>query len=255
MLKQLFSQQTPKRATVSCCNRPTYAVGDIHGRMDLLGPLVETIRKDIEADGLTTERPMIVFLGDYVDRGPASRAVVEFILELGGRVDLEVRTLKGNHEQALLLFLEDAKFGPTWLAHGGATTLSSYQVLPPNPRAGLEAFEKARVAFRTALGSLHLKFFQELELYLLQDDYAFVHAGIRWGIPLHKQTEEDLLWIRQDFLNSDQAIEHVIVHGHTPVEQPYLGAGRIGIDTGAYATGILSAVRLWKSSQKLLQCR
>ena len=102
---------------MSCCNRPTYAVGDIHGGW-LLGRLVETIRKDIEAEGLTTERPMIVFLGDYVDRGPARVLSSNLFWSWeGGR--LEVRTLKGNHEQALLLFLEDAKFGPTWLAHGG----------------------------------------------------------------------------------------------------------------------------------------
>jgi serine/threonine protein phosphatase 1 len=253
MLKQLFSRQKQGKAASPYCRRPTYAIGDIHGRMDLLEPLLALIKNDIAVEGLDIERPMIVFLGDYIDRGPLSRAVVDFILALQQDPTLEVRTLKGNHEQALLLFLENAQFGPTWMAHGGATTLSSYQVQPPHPRAGEEAFEKARIAFRDALGIPHLEFFQKLELYLQQDDYAFVHAGVRWGIPLHEQTEEDLLWIRKDFLDSDETMEHVIVHGHTPVEQPYLGTGRIGIDTGAYATGTLSAVRLWNSSQKTLQ--
>jgi serine/threonine protein phosphatase 1 len=255
MLRELFSRQQKPVENQPFCSRPVYAVGDVHGRMDLLVPLLETIKHDIEADSLAAARPMIVFLGDYIDRGPSSRAVVDCILDLQQDSNLEVRALKGNHEQALLLFLQDAQFGPTWMTHGGTTTLSSYGISPPNPRATIDEFESAREAFVEALGTRHLRFFRNLELYLIQDRYAFVHAGIRWNVPLEQQAEQDLLWIRREFLDTEKTSEHVIVHGHTPVEKPYMGAGRIGIDTGAYATGVLSAVRLWNCSQKILQSR
>jgi serine/threonine protein phosphatase 1 len=227
----------------------------VHGRADLLEQLLDTIRQDIASLETGAEPPMIVFLGDYVDRGPASRSVVDLILQLRQDRSLEVRTLKGNHEQALLFFLADAQFGRTWMSHGGTTTLMSYNVQPPGPRAENEAFEEARRAFQDALGEAHIAFFKGLELYVLQDDYAFVHAGVRCGIPLHQQDEKDLLWIRQEFLNSDQIMDQVVVHGHSPVEKPYLGLSRIAVDTGAYATGILTAVRVWKSSREILQTR
>jgi serine/threonine protein phosphatase 1 len=254
MLKRLFSSQKSKRRSAPPrCNRPTYAIGDIHGRLDLLEPLLDLIRKDIADDSLGGERPLLVFLGDYIDRGPASRAVVDQIIRLRADPGLEVKALKGNHEQALLLFLQDAEFGRTWINHGGANTLSSYQIQPPNARSPAEDFEKARTALHDAMASNHLRFFRELELYLQQDDYLFVHAGVRWGVPIEKQVEQDLLWIRKDFLEVDEAMDYVIVHGHTPAERPFLGDGRIGIDTGAYATGVLTAVRLWNESQKLIQ--
>ena len=254
MLKRLFlSQKAKRRSAPPQCSRPTYAIGDIHGRLDLLEPLIDLIRADIAADSLSGERPLLVFLGDYIDRGPASRGVVDHIIRLRARPGLEVKALKGNHEEALLLFLQDAEFGRTWINHGGANTLSSYQVQPPNTRSPAEDFEKARSALHEAMGPHHLRFFRELELYLQQDDYLFVHAGVRWGVPIEKQAEQDLLWIRRDFLEVDEAMDHVIVHGHTPAERPFLGDGRIGIDTGAYATGVLTAVRLWKGSQKVIQ--
>jgi serine/threonine protein phosphatase 1 len=255
MIRELFSKQKKQAENWPFSSRPTYAIGDVHGRMDLLVPLLEAIRSDIEADSLTDARPMIVFLGDYIDRGPSSRAVVDCILDLQRASNLEVRALKGNHEQALLLFLEDAQFGPTWMTHGGTATLSSYGISPPGPRTTIEVFESVRNTFLDVLGTRHLQFFQNLELYLIQDHYAFVHAGIRWNVPLAQQTEQDLLWIRREFLDAEKTGAHVIVHGHTPVEKPYVGVGRIGIDTGAYATGVLSAVRLWNSSQKILQSR
>jgi serine/threonine protein phosphatase 1 len=255
MLRELFSKQKSPAENWPFCSRPVYAVGDVHGRMDLLVPLLETIQSDIAAEDLTSARPMIVFLGDYIDRGPSSRAVVDCILDLKRASNLEVRALKGNHEQALLLFLKDAQFGPTWMTHGGTTTLKSYGISPPNPRATIDVFESARGAFLDALGPRHLQFFENLELYLIQDHYAFVHAGIRWNVPLAQQAEQDLLWIRREFLDAEKTSAHVIVHGHTPAEKPYMGTSRIGIDTGAYATGVLSAVRLWNSSQRILQSR
>ena len=254
MLKRLFlSQKSTKGTAPPRCNRPAYAIGDIHGRLDLLEPLIDLIRKDIAEDGLSGERPVLVFLGDYIDRGPSSRAVVDRIIRLRADPGLEVKTLKGNHEEALLLFLQEAEFGRTWINHGGASTLSSYQIQPPNGRSAAEDFEKARAALHEAMGSRHLEFFRGLELYLQQDDYLFVHAGIRWGVPIEKQLEQDLLWIRKGFLEVDERRDHVIVHGHTPAERPFLGTGRIGIDTGAYATGVLTAVRLWRTSQKIIQ--
>jgi serine/threonine protein phosphatase 1 len=254
MLKRLFSSQKSTKGTAPPqCNRPTYAIGDIHGRGDLLEPLIDLIKKDIAEDGLSGERPVLVFLGDYIDRGPSSRAVVDQIIGLKADPNLEVKTLKGNHEEALLLFLQGAEFGRTWINHGGANTLSSYQIQPPNSRSAAEEFERARAALHEAMGPRQLAFFRALEPYHQQDDYVFVHAGIRWGIAIEKQSEQDLLWIRKGFLEVDERSDYVVVHGHTPAERPFLGNGRIGIDTGAYATGVLTAVRLWKTSQKIIQ--
>ena len=228
-----------------------YAVGDIHGRRDLLQLVVRKIAVDAIASG-SVDQPVLVFLGDYVDRGPDSAGVITYIQTLSGLGGFDLRCLKGNHEQTLLKFLDDSSIGPTWAEHGGGATLASYGVSIPAMRTDREGWEAARLAFQQALPIEHLAFFRGLELSVAFGDYFFVHAGVRPGVSLARQNEQDLLWSRGEFLAEKKPFEKIIVHGHTPVEAPFLGATRIGVDTGAYATGALSAVRLEGAQRSVL---
>jgi serine/threonine protein phosphatase 1 len=251
---RLFGRKKPASPPPSTGDRLVYAVGDVHGRLDVLGPLL----RDIAEDALVSrpaEPPLLVLLGDYVDRGPESKGVIDLILQMRSYTRIETRTLKGNHEEALMRFLDDPAFGSTWMEHGGGPTLVSYGVQPPASRTDAEGWAKARNAFAEQLPPAHLAFFQGLELMLTVGDYAFVHAGVRPGVPLEEQAERDLLWIRQEFIQAEGPHGKVIVHGHTPAEEAQLTPYRLGIDTGAYATGVLSAVRLQGEDQRLMQAR
>lgn len=254
MFARLFSREKAREAPPSTGGRLVYAVGDVHGRLDVLGPLLRDIAQDAMAAN-AAEPPLLVFLGDYVDRGADSKGVVDLILEMRTWAKFEVRALKGNHEEALLQFLAEPAFGQTWLDHGGAATLASYGVQPPAQRTDPEAWVKARDAFAATLPAEHRAFYEGLELMIVVGDYAFVHAGVRPGVPLAEQAERDLLWIRQEFLTERGRFEKVIVHGHTPMETPQLTPSRLGVDTGAYATGVLTAVRLEGETQQVMQAR
>lgn len=234
--------------------RLVYAIGDVHGRLDVLAPLLRDIVVDANAAN-AAERPIVVFLGDYVDRGADSKGVIDLVIQMQGFERLETRVLKGNHEEALLMFLDDPAFGPTWIQHGGAATLASYGVQTPMGQFSGEAWLTARDQFAAALPPRHLTFYRSLELMTQVGDYAFVHAGVRPGVPLEQQAERDLLWIRYEFLNAPGPFGAVIVHGHTPTETAELKPHRLGIDTGAYATGMLTAVRLLDEDQRLMQAR
>ena len=231
-----------------------YAVGDIHGRLDLLDRLLGQIAEDV-AETKPAERPILVFLGDYVDRGPASRGVISRLLALRDAAALEVRTLKGNHEQALLQFLEDAAKGPEWVSYGGAATLASYGVQPPAIDADEETWADAQMKFASQIPAEHLAFLRSLELSVTYGDYVFVHAGLRPGVALADQRETDLLWIRDEFLSAPGPFEKIVVHGHTPREEPFIGPHRLGLDTGACMTGVLTAARLQDDDQALLQTK
>jgi serine/threonine protein phosphatase 1 len=246
---------SPRRSTApapTTGGRLVYAVGDVHGRFDLLEPLLEKIDADA-AEVAGEPRPALVFVGDYVDRGRDSRSVIERIIRLQAEGAYEVRALKGNHEEALLDFLADATFGPTWAEYGGLQTIVSYGVSPPLLRSQLGDWERTQRSFADALPQAHVAFLANLELTARYGDYVFVHAGVRPGVPLSEQLERDLLWIRDEFLRSPGPHEAVVVHGHSPEPEPFVGQHRIGIDTGAYATGVLTAVRLHATEQKILQ--
>jgi serine/threonine protein phosphatase 1 len=227
-----------------------YAVGDIHGRVDLLNQLLDQIAADAAAT--RNGQTVLAFLGDYVDRGPQSKAVVDALMQLKQTGEEQVILLKGNHEAALLDFLDDPSAGPSWAEHGGRETLLSYGVAPPKHRSDADAWVRTRDDFAAALPDGHVRFMRNLSLWESLGDYVFVHAGVRPGVALDKQEERDLLWIREEFLQSDRAMDKVVVHGHTPVERPSLAAGRIGIDTGAYATGVLTALKLHGEVQRFL---
>lgn len=253
MFSRLFRKPPPKTPP-STDGRLVYAVGDVHGRHDLLAPLIRMITRDA-TDLSPSQQPILVFLGDYVDRGPGSRDVVDAILALRDAPAFEVRTLKGNHEEALLRFLEEPAFGSTWAEHGGSATLASYGVQPPATRTDPEAWARAREDFAATLPAAHLDFYRSLDLISHVGDYAFVHAGVRPGVALEHQAERDLLWIRGEFLQAAGPFGKVIVHGHTPMEEPQVTRHRLGLDTGAYATGVLTAVRLDGETQRFIQAK
>lgn len=240
-------------AKASPGERLVYAIGDVHGCAALLDRLLARIDDDASTAG-AAEAPILVFLGDYVDRGPDSRGVVQRLIELKGSARYDLRALMGNHEEALLRFLIDPAFGPTWAQYGGLQTLASYGVArPPTLRPRPEDWELTRQAFADAIPREHLTFLSDLELSVRLGDYVFVHAGVRPGIPLADQSAHDLLWIRDEFLGSSRAHDGVIVHGHTPEAEPFLGVHRIGIDTGAYATSVLTALRLEGVARNIIQ--
>jgi len=252
LLAQPTSQRRPSSASID--GRIVYAVGDIHGRLDLLQLLLSKIDTDATASK-PIATPMIVFVGDYVDRGPSSKAVIDRLLAVQRSRNFEVAALRGNHENTLLEFLKDPNVGPTWAVHGGIETLRAYGVTPPPAGAGVDAWAMTRQAFSAQLPKRHLEFLLGLRLQLVVGDYLFVHAGVRPGVPLSEQSENDLLTIRRDFLIREAPFEKVVVHGHTPTEAPFSGPHRINVDTGAYATGVLTAVRLEGSNRRFLQAR
>ena len=220
--------------------RVGYAIGDIHGRADLLARMFERL----EAEPRTSEKPpIVIFLGDYIDRGPDSAEVIELLLYKRPE-GFEHYYLKGNHEEALLSFIADPAAGRAWLGHGGLQTLGSYGVAPlPSAGASQKDIAKAAALFREKLPDSHLAFFNRLERYVTHGDYAFVHAGVDPARKLEAQTDQDLFWIRRKFLESDRQASHVIVHGHTPAKAPYRDKRRVGLDTGAYFSGVLTAAR------------
>ena len=229
-----------------------YAIGDVHGRADLLKTLVQAIRDDA-VDSLV-HRAVAVFMGDYVDRGPESRRVLDI---LSGDVlpGFEVRCLKGNHDVEMLGFLEDPDRGPGWVRHGGGETLASYGVKLPASLAPCMEWMDTRAAFDRALPAGHRRFLESLELLAVYGGYIFVHAGLMPGVSLNEQSEDDLLTIREPFLNDRKKFPWIVVHGHTPSRAPIHDTRRIGVDTGAFHTGVLTAVRLEGSAVDFIQVR
>ena len=227
-----------------------YAVGDIHGRLDLLESLLGLIERD--ATGRHADRRTLVFLGDYVDRGPDSRGVVERLIGDPPQ-GFATHFLKGNHEAILLDFLEDAWRLDHWLMNGGDATMRSYGVDTERLAHEGAAPEAWRQIFAEALPEAHLRFFRDLQLSATFGDYLFVHAGVRPGVPLAAQSEADLIWIRGPFLNHADPFDKIVVHGHTPEQEPVARQNRIGIDTGAVFTGRLTALRLEGGAGEFLQ--
>ena len=227
-----------------------YAIGDIPGRLDLLATLEALIRDDAAA--APEARKVVVYLGDYVDRGPDSRGVIEHLLAepLAG---FECVHLIGNHESMMLDFLRDVAMGPGWLWNGGDATLESYGVAAPIGWSDRDLLEAARSGLAAALPADHRAFLDRLARSHREGDYLFVHAGIRPGVGLDAQDPNDLIWIREPFLESTAEHGVVVVHGHTIAREPQYRDNRIGIDTGAYRTGQLTALRLEGEQCALLE--
>lgn len=230
-----------------------YAVGDIHGCYDALVELLAAIARD-QREHASSLRPVLVFLGDYVDRGPNTAQVLSTLVWLIRNSAFEVHALMGNHERTMLDFIADPIAVKQWLRWGGDATLASYGVVAPNGDRADATLLRLRDDLLDRLPVAHLRLLEGLEMMVSIGDYAFVHAGVRPGIPLRRQAADDLLWIREEFIEYEERHEKVIVHGHTwDGPQPVLGLNRIGVDTGAYATGVLTAVRLQDGAVDLIQ--
>ena len=216
-----------------------YAVGDIHGCVDLLRALSQLIHED--AYRRQAPRNVIVYLGDFIDRGPDSRGVIETLLNepLPG---FESHHLRGNHEDIMLRFLSDTSVGSSWLNFGGRETLQSYGVEAPAPYAPAAEMQRAQHELQLRLPPAHLDFLRRLDVSHGEGDYFFAHAGVRPGVPLDQQRDEDMLWIRDEFLRSDASFGRIVVHGHSITREPDVRKNRIGIDTGAFASNRLTAL-------------
>jgi serine/threonine protein phosphatase 1 len=216
-----------------------YAIGDIHGRLDLLDELLARISSDIALR--PTARPLYVFLGDYIDRGSASRETIDRLIEHGKTH--ESVFLKGNHELIAIKCLSDRGLFDQWLRLGGLETLVSYGV-PAETLANGKQIAELQSAFHGALPQAHFRFFRDLKNSFECGDFFFAHAGVKPNVELSRQKENDLLWIRGEFLTSTDDFGKIIVHGHTPTHEIEVAPNRINIDTGAFATGRLSCLVL-----------
>lgn len=254
MISKLFRTRTkvtaPSTPAVPA-GTVVWAVGDVHGRLDLLLPLVEAMAADLH--GSRAERKMVIFLGDYIDRGPDSRGVLKLLAGLSASQGVEWRFLKGNHEQAMLEFLDDPSAGARWCEYGGDRALRSWGLRAPELAHRAEAWAPVAADLRHKLTKREMDFLERLELSVTVGDYFFSHAGARPGLALDRQSAEDLMWIRQPFLDSPTPFERVVVHGHTPAPRVHADQRRIGIDTKAYDTGMLTALRLEGQDRSLLQ--
>jgi serine/threonine protein phosphatase 1 len=231
-------------------DRCVYAVGDIHGRADLLVAMHRLILSD--AERRRSMHKVIVYIGDYIDRGEESRRVIDLLLteSLSG---FEQVHLMGNHEYSLLQFLVDPSVGPHWMQFGGDASLYSYGVRPSYPTSSVADFEQVRQRFTEKFPVRHRQFLEGLAYTHIEGDYFFVHAGVRPGVPLTAQTTEDLLWIRDDFLHSTAFHGKVVVHGHSITPRPDIQENRIGIDTGAFASSKLTCLVLEGTGRTFLQ--
>ncbi len=222
-----------------------YAIGDVHGRLDLLERLLKKITTDA-AKKSTPKRRVLVMLGDLVDRGPHSNEVLDL---LAGKPlkGFEAHFIKGNHEDMMLAFLAGREELYDWLANGGAETLESYglEVTRDDPEALRDLLAKALPKRQQTL-------LDTMKLHHIEGDYLFVHAGVRPGITLKRQQPSDLMWIRESFLNSKRDFGHMVVHGHSIRRQPDEQANRIGIDTGAWMSERLTALVLEGETRRFL---
>jgi serine/threonine protein phosphatase 1 len=234
-------------------NLRVYAIGDIHGRLDLL----ERLLAQIDEDARTAPHPTLkIFLGDYIDRGVQSRQVLDRLIALKATETPAPVLLLGNHEHVLreLLRAHDINLLQDWLRFGGRETLMSYGIRP-QMLADPRKLDGVREEFVANFPPSHTELLTNMGLSVDLGDYFFCHAGVRPGVPLAQQSEDDLMWIRQDFLQHTESFGKVIVHGHTICPAAEFTPHRINVDTGAYATGCLTALALEGTQQWLIQTK
>lgn len=227
-----------------------YAIGDIHGRDDLLARLHAAIEEDL-AESVQTLEATVVYLGDYVDRGADSKAVIDRLLDrpLAGAQSI---FLKGNHEDAMLRFMAGDKGAERWLTIGGGATARSYGVALRSAESDSTDIALVRRRLGEAVPERHKTFLRGLKLLHEVGDYLFVHAGIKPGLPIEEQSPQDLLWIRSQFLKSRRNHGRIVVHGHSAAGKTVVKRNRICVDTAAYATDCLSAVVLEGASRRFI---
>ena len=230
-------------------NTRIYCIGDIHGCYDLLKQLTNRIEEDTHG---FIGHVIVIYLGDFIDRGTSSKKVIDFLLT-NRQSHIEYVFLRGNHEQMLLDFLTEGHIARAWLSYGGIATLASYEVYVAKIPTKPEDFRQLQKQLSDNLPAEHYQFLRNTLLCYSLGDYFFVHAGINPNHPLAKQMPEDLLSIRNKFTRVKTPFEKIIVHGHTITATPELLANRMGIDTGAYKSGVLTCLVLEANQQRIIQ--
>ncbi len=234
-------------------NTRVYAIGDVHGYLELLQRLHNQINADLEKRPISNHR--IIFLGDYIDRGPDSAGCVEYLIKLMAQ-NKNVICLKGNHEDKLERFLIDPiAVADSFFKYGGADCAQSYGVDMKGYRGANKQKLDKREALDENIPSHHKKFYTQLLKTVTYGDYLFTHAGIRPGVALDQQTDHDLMWIRSEFISHHGLFDKVIIHGHTPAYPMEILPNRINADTHAYHTGVLSCIVLDGTDYRLIEAR
>lgn len=246
-IRNLIGRPPESRVPLLTPGQRVYAVGDIHGRLDLFDFLIGAIEQDDAArgDAFTT----VILLGDLIDRGPDSAAVVARAKEWSK--DRHLEFIKGNHEEMLIASLDDREVLRGFLRYGGRETVLSYGV---HPRDLLEAdFEELQLMMAEAIPREHIEFLDGFQKFIRNGDYLFVHAGIRPQTPIEHQLGKDCRWIREPFLSHEGDFGAFVIHGHTITEEPQIRSNRIGIDTGAFVHGTLTAIGLEGADRWFIQ--
>ncbi len=261
-IRQFFGRPAESKKPAIPPGRRVYAMGDIHGRLDLFKAAIKAIERDIEEDGaddaalqddFATQaqhvEPTVILLGDLIDRGPDSAGVLKRARKWKKRRDVHI--LGGNHEEMFLESFDKKEVLRHFLRFGGKETLQSYGIDPQAKNKAQLASLQARMA--DYVPAKDLEFIRSFEEQVVIGDYAFVHAGIHPSLTLEKQDGKDLRWIREPFLSHEKLFSHVIVHGHTIYSNPEIRDNRIGIDTGAFETGRLTVLVLEGTGRKIME--
>ena len=247
--RNLFgAAESASPATVPA-GRRAYAVGDVHGRADLFAALIDAVDAD-DAERDPAETTMVL-LGDLIDRGPDSAGVIALARAWQSR--RTVRALMGNHEEMLLDALENEEVLRHFLRFGGRETVLSYPIDPATYTAA--SLAETQALMRQTIPVEDIAYLRAMEDMVTIGDYLFVHAGIRPGVPLDQQRSSDLRWIREPFTSCKDSLGPVVIYGHTIYEKPEIGFNRIGIDTGAYQSGRLTAIGLEGTNRWLIEAR
>ena len=230
-----------------------YAIGDIHGRADLLERLLFTIEDDAKKCHSTCKNT-IIYLGDYIDRGPKSIEVINVVIS-GQPEGFSAICLMGNHEQMMLQFLKGNDPLGNWLRVGGAQTALSYGVKGRTGSGWKEKANQIKEDLKNALPDAHFAFLENLGKSCRFGDFLFAHAGISLNRPLSDQSSSDLMWGNEEFLNCEEHTDCIVVHGHSAQKEVQIRLSRIGLDSGAYSTGVLSCAVYEKSDVRILDTK
>jgi serine/threonine protein phosphatase 1 len=248
-IRNILGRPQTIRQPVLAPGERVYAIGDIHGRIDLFDSLIEAIEQD-DANRCNAQTTVIL-LGDLIDRGPDSAAVVARAKDWARHRHIEF--IKGNHEEMLISSMTDIDVLYSFLKFGGRETIMSYGI---DPQALLEAeFEDLQRMMGEAIPRDDIDFLDSFQKFVRNGDYLFVHAGLRPQTPLEQQLERDCRWIREPFLSHTGDFGAFVIHGHTIAEEPQVRANRIGIDTGAYVHGTLTAIGIEGTDRWFIQAR
>lgn len=251
LLRPRFQQGVRRdgAASTGLTDRRVFAFGDIHGCVNLLDAAMHAVEAATSKD---PHPPVLIFLGDYVDRGPSSKDVIQRLIEIK-RVHASSRFIAGNHEEAMVNFLDHPFDNMAWMRFGGAETIESYGLVRPSLDLDLGGWGKIHTELCRAVPKAHRRFLWGLENFVEIGDYFFVHAGVDPAVPLSQQNPRDLRWIRSAFLSHGKPLEKVIVHGHTPFARPRSNDIRVSIDTGAYRSGRLTFVELFGAKRRFFE--